>query len=206
MCKLCCKTGFLTQHHRPQPATWSSGALSKPESRAVSQCTLASRTVKRSTRADEGKLKFLRWQDEGCFACSEDRCMQTGFVYEERPTFACAAASTDACAGSPSSTDEFECAPASCCACSCPVRDTLDHGSCRDRVLSHIVRPKGVVIDLGTCCSCTHAVGTAQRPRCMPRATSSVSFIPSGSMRPGCGKEPTGGEWNAGVSRATRLG
>eukprot|EP00892_Ulva_mutabilis_P004033 jgi/Ulvmu1/2000/UM012_0163.1 len=49
---------------------------------------------------DEGKLEFLRWQDQGCFPCSENRCMQTGIVYEQEATFACAVASVEDCEGS----------------------------------------------------------------------------------------------------------
>lgn len=65
--------------------------------------------------ADDGELRFLRWQDPGCFTCGSDRCIQTGFVYDQRETFACAAASIADCsaATAPANADDdaFECAP-----------------------------------------------------------------------------------------------
>lgn len=40
---------------------------------------------------DEGKLRFLRWQEPGCGAgCTSESCMVTGEVYAGRETRACA--------------------------------------------------------------------------------------------------------------------
>lgn len=61
--------------------------------------------------ADDGELKFLRWQDPGCLGCSDNRCVQTGIVYDEKPTFSCTPASTEDCTSGANDVDNFECAP-----------------------------------------------------------------------------------------------
>lgn len=58
---------------------------------------------------DDGELKFLRWQDPGCLGCSDNRCVQTGIVYDEKPTFSCTPASTEDCTSGANNVDNFEC-------------------------------------------------------------------------------------------------
>ena len=47
--------------------------------------------------ADSGKLKYLRWENSNCATCSNDRCLNTGRVYEGEQVYACARKTVDEC-------------------------------------------------------------------------------------------------------------